>query len=148
MEFQDLDQLLEHTCSRIDLIESYKNTSYEPLVLSLYKSIMEDFKDNLKQLKLVVNHKLEYKQIKYMMRKTKRLRKQSWKLSFIEIREDYKSNDIDMYDFNYLGLGHKIKSYNLFDKDKKPKYLSRNPSIWFKFKSFIKRKIDDYKKDK
>jgi len=116
MQFKTLEELISNTCSRIAFIDDYKKTPYQELLLSMYDAVKLDFELNLKLLLLTSSTKLEIKQIKYMLKKTKSLRKQSWKLSFEKVANDYRENKIDMYNFSYDKMGDKVSKYKLFDK--------------------------------
>lgn len=127
MQFKTLDDLLQHTCDRLAFLDGYKRTPAQSLLEAMYKSVQQDFTQNVELLLLTSDYKIEKKQLKYMLRKTKSLRKNTWKLSFIELVEDYKKNNFDMYDFNYDNLNNKIKEYKLFDKKGNPVCLRRKP---------------------
>ena len=149
MQVKNLDQLLQLTCERISFIDNFKKTPNEDILISLYKSVKKDFESNLKLLMLNNNYDIERKKIKYLLRKSKKLRKQSWKLSFNHIAEEYKTNEIDMCNIEYTQLEEKTLEFKLFNEDKKPinfkpKKEKKISSLIKKF--FIKRK-KKYKKD-
>lgn len=140
MQFKTLDELISNTCSQIAFIDGYKKTPYQDVLLSMYGAVKQEFELNLKLLLLTSSTKVEAKQLKYMLKRTKRLRKQSWKLCFDRVAEEFKENKLDMYNFNYDKLGAKISKYKLFDENKNPICSRRKPEHIEKFSIFRRRK--------
>ena len=146
MQAKNLDELLQLTCSRVDYIDNFKKTPNEDILVVMYKAVKKDFESSLKLLMLTSNYDIERKKIKYLLRKSKKLRKQSWKLSFRHIAEEYKTNKIDMCNIEYNKLEEKTLEFKLFNEDKKPinfkpKKEKKTSSLIRKF--FIKRKKKD-----
>lgn len=100
MKYQNLSELLLHTCDQIEFIDQYRKTEYKDVLLSMYVAVEKEFKANLELLKLSSNNKLERKQIKYLLRKTKRFRKKSWREKIKQLSIDFKSNSVDMFNFD------------------------------------------------
>lgn len=143
MQVKNLDQLLQLTCERISFIDNFKKTPNEDILISLYKLVKKDFESNLKLLMLANNYDVERKKIKYLLRKSKKLRKQSWKLSFNHIAEEYRTNKIDMCNIEYSKLEEKTLEYNLFDEAKKP--INFKPKKEKNKTSFFKKIIEKLK---
>lgn len=104
MKFQNLNKLLFHTCKQVEFIDDYRKTEYKDVLLSMYVAVDKEFKANLELLKLSSNNKLEKKQIKYLLRKTKRFRKKSWRDKIKQLSIDFKSNSVDMFNFDMQNL--------------------------------------------
>ena len=119
MQLTNLDELLELTCNRIEYLDNFKRSPCEGLLLSMYDAVEKDFKDNLEILKLTTDNRLKKRQIKYMLRKTKRLRRQAWKLSFNTLQNEYLSNKFDMYNFEYQNIVNLTKDRKLFRSNKR-----------------------------
>ena len=119
MQLENLDELLQITCNRIEYLDNFKRSPCEGLLLSMYDAVEKDFKDNLEILKLSTDNRLKKRQIKYMLRKTKRLRRQAWKLSFNTLQNEYLSNKFDMYNFEYKNIVGLTKDRKLFRSNKR-----------------------------
>lgn len=104
MKFQTLNDLLLHTCQQVEFIDNFRKTEYKDVLLSMYLAVDKEFKSNLELLKLSSNNKLEKKQIKFLLRKTKRLRKKSWREKIKQLSVDFKSNSVDMFNFDMSKL--------------------------------------------
>lgn len=104
MKFQTLGELLSHTCQLVEYIDNFRKTEYKDVLLSMYLAVDKEFKSNLELLKLSSNNKLEKKQIKYLLRKTKRFRKKSWRDKIKQLSIDFKSNSVDMFNFDMQNL--------------------------------------------
>lgn len=113
MKYQSLDELLFHTCKQVEFIDVYRKTEYKDVLLSMYVAVDKEFKANLELLKLSSNNKLEKKQIKYLLRKTKRFRKKSWRDKIKQLSIDFKSNSVDMFNFDMQNLSLTAMQENL-----------------------------------
>lgn len=113
MKFQNLNELLFHTCKLVEFIDDYRKTEYKDVLLSMYVAVDKEFKANLELLKLSSNNKLEKKQIKYLLRKTKRFRKKSWRDKIKQLSIDFKSNSVDMFNFDMQNLNLTAMQENL-----------------------------------
>ena len=110
MKYQSLTALLYHTCDQIEIIDQYRKTEYKDVLLSMYVAVDKEFKANLELLKLSSNNKLERKQIKYLLRKTKRFRKKSWRAKIKQLSIDFKANSVDMFNFDMEKLNLTAKN--------------------------------------
>lgn len=113
MKYQSLNELLFHTCKQVEFIDDYRKTEYKDVLLSMYVAVDKEFKANLELLKLSSNNKLEKKQIKYLLRKTKRFRKKSWRDKIKQLSIDFKSNSVDMFNFDMQNLNLTAMQENL-----------------------------------
>lgn len=113
MKYQNLNELLFHTCKQVEFIDDYRKTEYKDVLLSMYVAVDKEFKANLELLKLSSNNKLEKKQIKYLLRKTKRFRKKSWRDKIKQLSIDFKSNSVDMFNFDMQNLNLTAMQENL-----------------------------------
>lgn len=104
MKFQTLNELLLHTCQQVEFIDNFRKTEYKDVLLSMYVAVDKEFKANLELLKLSSDNRLEKKQIKYMLRKTKRLRKKSWREKIKRLSLSVKENSVDMFNFDIKKL--------------------------------------------
>ena len=124
MKYQSLDDLIGHTCDRIAYLDNYRKSPCEQLLVQMYDSVKQDFENNLDLLMLTSDYKLEKKQLKFMLRKTKKYRKQSWKLTCQQIADDYHDNKFDMFNFGYENINNISKKYELFDETNENMKLS------------------------
>lgn len=136
MQYKDLDELLQVTCSRLNFLDSYKRTPAQPLLEVMYKAVQRDFVENFDLILLTSDYAIEKKQLKYMLRKTKGLRKKTWKLSYNELVEDFKKNNINLYGFSYPTMDKRINKYKLFDENGNPVCSRRKPEHKSKVKIF------------
>lgn len=113
MKYQNLSELLLHTCNQIAYVDDFRKTEYKDVLLSMYVAIDKEFKANLELLKLSSNNKLERKQIKYLLRKTKRFRKKSWREKIKQLSIDFKANSVDMFNFDMGNLNLSAIQKNL-----------------------------------
>ena len=113
MKYQNLNELLFHTCEQIEFIDNYRKTEYKDVLLSMYVAVDKEFKSNLELLRLSSNNKLEKKQIKYLLRRTKRFRKKSWRDKIKQLSIDFKSNSVDMFNFDMQNLNLTALQENL-----------------------------------
>ena len=113
MKFQTLNELLLHTCQQVEFIDNFRKTEYKDVLLSMYLAVDKEFKSNLELLKLSSNNKLEKKQIKFLLRKTKRFRKKSWRDKIKQLSIDFKSNSVDMFNFDMQNLNLTAMQENL-----------------------------------
>ena len=141
MEIKNLNELLQHTCDQVEFLSNVDKCTYEDVVLAMFKGVKKDFEERLKLLMLTSDYALEYKQLKYILRKSKRLRKKSWKLTFKHIAKDYRENKLDMYSFDYDKIEERVKEYKLFDKNQKPICVRRKPAHKGRFLIFRRRKL-------
>lgn len=150
MKYKDLDELLQVTCSRLDFLDSYKRTPAQPLLEVMYKAVQRDFVENFDLIILTSDYAIEKKQLKYMLRKTKKLRKNTWKLSYNELVEDYKKNKINLYGFDYPTMDKRINEYKLFDEKGSPVCSSRQTEHKSRVKifKFLRHKTQSEEEDK
>ena len=68
MQYKSLEELLSSTCNRIGFIDNFNKSPCDNLLVSMYEAVELDFKENYKLLRLVLDYKIETKQIKYMLK--------------------------------------------------------------------------------
>jgi len=115
MIYKNFDELLDATLCRVNVVNNFASkTPEQNLILSLYKGIKDDFVKNLEMIMLFSDYKIEKKQLKYMLRKTKRMRTKSWKMYMLNIKDSYYNNEIDMFNFNYDDIIKDVQNIPLY----------------------------------
>lgn len=110
MQYQNLDELLSHTCERVNFIDQFKKTEYKDVLVCMYSSVEKEFKEQLKLLNLICDTKIEKKQIKYVLRKTRWLRRRSWSEKIKNLKSEIHDKKVDMYNFELTKLNLAINS--------------------------------------
>lgn len=100
MEVQNLDELILLTCKRIGYVDNFKKVEYKGILISLYSAIEKDFHEQLKLVNLLHNTKMDRKRIKYMLWHLKFSRRRSWSRKAKGVKNDFKANKVDLYNFD------------------------------------------------